>query len=77
MTEVPRLRVDHCGGYDLVATDGTLDFDGGSLLVWRDHSRGHLVAAYGPATGWSARWEGGDIHEVPAEPPELEEPSPE
>ena len=52
-----KLRVDHGGGYDLVDTDGTLDFDGGSLIVWRDNTRAHLVAAYSP-TGWqAASWE--------------------
>ena len=53
-----KLRVDYNGSYDLVDTDGTLDFDGGSLIVWRDSSRAHLVAAYSP-TGWqSISWEG-------------------
>ena len=52
-----KLRVDYNGSYDLVDTDGTLDFDGGSLIVWRDSSRAHLVAAYSP-TGWhSISWE--------------------
>ena len=44
--------------YVLVHTDGTSDFDGGSLIIWRDNSRTHLGAAFSP-TGWeSLSWEG-------------------
>lgn len=52
-----KLRVDYNGSYDLVDTDGTLDFDGGSLIVWRDSSRAHLVAAYSPVGWQSISWE--------------------
>lgn len=52
----PLFRVDHADGFDLLQTDGTFDFDGGSLLVWQDNRRAHLLAAYGPG-GWTcARW---------------------
>lgn len=57
---MPRLRVDHVGGMDLLKTSGGLDFDGGSLIVWRDETRTHLVAAYSPASGWVASWEDTD-----------------
>lgn len=52
-----KLRVDYNGSYDLVETDGTLDFDGGSLIVWRDNTRAHLVAAYSPIGWQAASWE--------------------
>ncbi|WP_411707811.1 hypothetical protein ACLI1L_000184 [Corynebacterium sp. LaCa117] len=53
----PLFRVYHPDGHDRLKTDGTLDFDGGSLLVWRDNTRTHLVAAYSPG-GWiTAHWE--------------------
>lgn len=51
------LRVEHNTGVDLLRTTGAMDFDGGSLIVWRDGKRDHLVAAYGPASGWVASWE--------------------
>ena len=45
--------------YVLVHTDGTFDFDGGSLIIWRDNTRQHLGAAFSP-TGWqSLSWEEG------------------
>lgn len=46
------VRVEHLGGADEMTTDGTFDFDGGSLLVWKDHTKQELVAAYSPATAW-------------------------
>lgn len=54
------FRVEHSRGVDLLKTDGTFDFDGGSLLVWRDRSRTHLLAAYSPSTEWIATWGDGD-----------------
>lgn len=54
---MPKLRVDHPEGYDLLGTDGTMDFDGGSLIVWRDRSRGHLLKGYGPGGWLSCSWE--------------------
>lgn len=69
MTGMPMFRVDHFGGYDLLKTDGTFDFDGGSLIVWRDRSRSHLLASYGPATGWMGTWEGdANVRQVQSEP---------
>lgn len=53
---MPFLRVDRPGGHDVCETSGTLDFDGGSLLVWRDHRRSHLVVAYGPGGWYSCRY---------------------
>ena len=55
-----RVRVEIGDGEYLIAhTDGTFDFDGGSLIIWRDNTRQHLVAAFGPA-GWkSLSWEEG------------------
>lgn len=53
----PLLRVEHNRGVDLLKTDGTFDFDGGTLLVWREKSRSHLLAAYSPNTEWIATWE--------------------
>lgn len=55
----PLLRVDYHHGYDLLRTDGTLDFDGGTLIVWRDNSRTHLLKAYGPGSGWTCEWDQG------------------
>lgn len=49
---MPKFRIDHVWGTDIVDTEGTFDFDGGSLLVWKDQARRHLVAAYSPATQW-------------------------
>lgn len=54
---IPKLRVDYHMGYDLLATDGTLDFDGGTLVVWRDKTRSHLLKAYGPSSGWTCEWD--------------------
>lgn len=54
---LPLFRVEHNRGVDLLKTDGTFDFDGGSLLVWREKSRTHLLAAYSPSTEWIAMWE--------------------
>lgn len=56
----PMLRVEHNTGVDLLKTSGTMDFDGGSLIVWRDERRTHMVAAYSPSSGWVASWEGDD-----------------
>ncbi|WP_313546422.1 hypothetical protein [Corynebacterium sp.] len=53
----PLLRVITPTGYDRIDTDGTLDFDGGSLLVWRNSSRKHLIAAYSPQGWLTAGWE--------------------
>ena len=55
-----RVRVEIGDGEYLIAhTDGTFDFDGGSLIIRRDNTRQHLVAAFGP-TGWkSLSWEEG------------------
>lgn len=53
----PLFRVIHRDGHDRLATDGTFDFDGGTLLVWRDKSRAHLLAAYGPGGWLTAHWE--------------------
>lgn len=46
------VRVEHLGGADEMTTDGTFDFDGGSLLIWKDNTKQELVAAYSPATAW-------------------------
>ena len=53
-----KVRVDSGNDeYVLVHTDGTFDFDGGSLIIWRDNTRTHLGAAFSP-TGWeSLTWE--------------------
>lgn len=65
----PLLRVDYHQGYDLLKTDGALDFDGGTLIVWRDKSRTHMLKAYGPGCGWTCEWatEGGSDGEVRTE----------
>lgn len=65
---MPRLQVEHNTGIDLVDTDGTLDFDGGSLIVWRDCTRSHLVVAYGPSSGWVCSWEGAADGKDPVRP---------
>ena len=57
---MPKLRVEHNTGVDLLKTTGVMDFDGGTLIVWRDERRNHLVAAYGPSSGWVASWEDAD-----------------
>lgn len=57
MRPTPRFRVDHHRGYDLLETDGTFDFDGGTLVVWKDHTRTHLLAAYSPASRWVGTWD--------------------
>ena len=55
-----KVRVDIGNDeYVLVHTDGPFDFDGGSLIIWRDNTRQHLGAAFSP-TGWqSLSWEEG------------------
>ena len=55
--EIPKLCVDHIGGVDFLVTDGTLDFDGGSLIVWKDNTRSHILAAYSPASYWVMSWD--------------------
>lgn len=63
----PPFRVDHATGFDLLHTDGTFDFDGGSLLVWQDKRRSHLLAAYAPGGWLCARWATEEeTEEVPA-----------
>lgn len=61
MSDKPKLQVEHATGIDLLITDGTLDFDGGTLIVWRDQSRRHLVAAYSPSSRWVCSWEDADV----------------
>lgn len=50
------LRVEHKDGYDLVESDGAVDFDGGSLIVWRDITRSHMTGAYSPGCWLRAFW---------------------
>lgn len=62
---IPKLRVTRPDGvYDLLATDGTMDFDGGSLLVWRDKTRTHLIASYSPIGWLTTDWEEGQSEQV-------------
>lgn len=61
---MPQLRVEYRSlgedRVDLLQTTGTMDFDGGTLIVWRDERRNHLLAAYGPSSGWVVSWEDAD-----------------
>ena len=62
---IPKLRVTRPDGvYDLLATDGTMDFDGGSLIVWRDKDRKHLIASYSPIGWLTTDWEEGESEQV-------------
>lgn len=61
MRPTPRFRVDHYQGYDLLETDGTFDFDGGTLVVWKDHTRKHLLASYSPSSRWVGYWDESEV----------------
>lgn len=49
---MPKFRIEHIWGEDVIEADGTFDFDGGTLIVWKDKTRTYLIASYGPSTQW-------------------------